>query len=982
MRLRVEVVSTDVSEQVLIQTLQIRQSLTDRSSQLSLAFIRAGADQQGVPPAVYGEAQYDVSIFGISIRELYDIAVIDVDTGVRCFGGTIRQIKPERKKAGLVTLQCDCLDYSVLLEEAYVVAENYTNKTDQFILQDLITRYQPKLSALAANVQSTVTIPTWTIKERSLREAIDELIEYTGCDYRVDYYQNFLYFKPRTKPAPWGLSDHPNNSTTFPIDAFMEYSRDAIKIINRCTFLGAALTSTTRLKVTYDDPVSQQQYGVRSHTLIDEQITDGTTAILRAKQVVVENAYPRESLSLKTLKDGLQVGLTLAIRYDDFFVDSSYQILEMGVRQLTRTKTEYSLTLGLEVPDVTRVLKMLDARTKNTGIPTAIPADGSVTDSSIAAGGLDLSNFYGTLDADNIQIDAGSITGTITAGQDIDINAAVINGTISAANNVIVEAGTIQGVIQGNSVKVDTGTFQGLIITDQLANGILDDLGKYAASMRPVRMVQGPPLDPFPPTNPPLPNDNYPPGSYFYYVPQNLFYKMNPDGVTAVNQGNNPDTLAGILPLYHIGALNAKSINGLILSNQIKDITVGQINGQITAAKIDSVNASVISGSISSTQGVTIDGQVITGNISAAYIGNITAAQISTSIQNSQIAGITADKITTSISHTQIGTINAATITVGFIGDGQISSINGGKITAQSIDSSKINADNITVGGSASQATNPAKINVVDSNRQLCAQVGYLTTTQNGGWFKFFGAGGDNYNNAKIKTSETVSGFPPKSTYSLDLLDANLSITNTNVTPAIGNTSVYTSPTTFEATYSSIALNVSGSNQNNGSSKTMLVTRGLVFQNNLNTRGSFNRHSANEDSMELVIYNGGTIQCHLNGPTGVIGCTGFFSIRGQADGKGGQFTYSKPGGGQGVLNFVGGIMTGGSLFAEDGTLEWTTPPDTPKGLESMSHLERIEYDRKLLEKQQQPEPQQDSGKPRKRRGLIKRILGIEGEKET
>jgi hypothetical protein len=121
------------------------------------------------------------------------------------------------------------------------------------------------------------------------------------------------------------------------------------------------------------------------------------------------------------------------------------------------------------------------------------------------------------------------------------------------------------------------------------------------------------------------------------------------------------------------------------------------------------------------------------------------------------------------------------------------------------VDSDKLNATAINVGAGGGK---PGVINVVDGAASVVARVGQLDTGAYGGWFKVFGAGGTGYSDAKVKTD--TSG--------------NLFINNAALSITAGSDTLSTGPTTFDATYSSLALTLVG-----GGYQTSVVTRGLVL---------------------------------------------------------------------------------------------------------------------------------------------------------
>jgi hypothetical protein len=656
MRLRVIISDADASDSVLAESVQVTQSISDRVSTASFAMKLEGL----VTNAVYDTAVYDTDVYGVDVRELQDVRIEEWGTAKRIFAGTVRQIKPNRKRKDLVLQNCDCQDYTTYLDEAFIQSETFApGTTDQQIIIALATKYAPQLIANTSTVAVVDTLSGgWSVLEKTFHEALDELIEITGGDYRVDYTKTLRYFEASPTAAPFGFSNTPNYSTTFPIDAEASYTRDAIKLVNRCTVLGAVMPGGQRLKVTYDDPISQATYGIRATTVIDDQQTVGATAILKAQAVVEQNANPLETISLKTQKDGLEAGMSLAVTHSTYRIAKSYLIYELSLQQRSQTLTEYSVSLGARPPDTLRLLKQIDARSRrNTASPVAVPANGTVTNSSISGTGLDVNNLYGT------------ITGT-----DVIIDAAVVAGSISGTN-VTVDAKAIQGVITGTNVAVDVKTFQGAIISSQVADNLIDRLSLYKDSLRPIPDLSYVPA---------LPSADYPNGAIYRNTDDGQFYE-NRNGTWGLTDQNS--VFSGRVNFYHVGSINAGSIVGAIIAAQINSVNAGSIVGQISSDHIGTVNASAI-----------------TGVIDAVHIGGVHADLIQGSIVAGQITSVNGATINAgSIVSTSIGSVNGGTINIGTVDDSKIASVSANKLTVGTINCSlinviNINAANITVG--------------------------------------------------------------------------------------------------------------------------------------------------------------------------------------------------------------------------------------------------------------------------------------------
>lgn len=766
MRPKVYVNEADYSTSVLVEGLEISQNITDRVSTASITF-----RSQAGEPSLYDEANYDIDIYSVDVKELYSVRIENRDTGKAQFSGTIRNIRPVRKSPTTVFYECQCQDWSTVLDESYIELETFEGLSDQAIIQFLVNKYTAgQLTALPENISSIVFLTVWEVREKTLRQALDEIVEFSGADWRIDWDKNLIYFLPTDFPAPFGLSSTPNSvagqigltwdamsgtwqstgetwdetgeldqfagSTTltwnaitgtwdeassdvtwvdpgeaglvtFGIDAFTQYDRDAIRIINRCTVLGAVLPGGKRLRVVYDDPISQMNYGIRAHTVVDDQITVGATAMLRAKALVEENAYPRETISLKTFIDGLEVGQSLAIYHRAHFINGTYVIRELRIKQITRNLTEYSITAGARPPDTLRLLRTIDARSRrNTGAPVANPADGTVTDSSIATGGLT---------ADVIEsVNANSIFGTITAEKIGSVSAAVISGAINASQIATVSATSIQGVITANQVgSITATTIQGVILSNQVADGLLDRLSLYSDSLRPIPSFASPPS---------LPSDNHPDGAFFYNTTNGFFYKNIGGSWIVVPEGT---AVAGKLEYYHIGTIKAQSIIGVILAAQIESINASQIVGQISASTIGVINVSALTGVLTAGSAAKIDVGALQGSLTVDRISNLSSFDIglfSGTITISKISNLGAFSISNFSGSLDVGqltgtltTANVARINVGtMLGLLQASQIGDLQIITRHIATGVITADKIT--DATITATEIATLTITASN--------------------------------------------------------------------------------------------------------------------------------------------------------------------------------------------------------------------------------------------------------------------------
>lgn len=616
MRLTVLVNDSDLSDAVDAKSLTINKDISSRISTASMTFVLK--DVQNT--ARYDElgTTYDTARYGVDIREMYAIEIRESTFGILHFSGQVSRLQYKRESRNVLRIQCDCSDYTSILDRTVIPSATFTGQSDRSIIQAVVAAYCPTISSLTANIaQILPTVGYYQVESKSVRQVIEEICELSGAEWRVSA-KDLFYFLPTAYPAPFGLSSAPDNFTTFGIDADTEYTRDFIKPVNRCTVIGGFEPGGTQINVTYEDPVSEVMYGVQAHTIVDRDITLVADAILRAKVTVEQKAYPEESLTLTTYKDGLDVGQSLPIFHADYKVNGQYIIRSMRLQQVTRSLTRYSLDLGVKPPDEEVLLRQLEARSRRSTIaPTALAAPGSVSDQSISVGG----------------ISAGSIN---------SVNTTSLIGLVSSTQISSVNAVSIAGVITAGQIgSINAATIQGAIISSQVADNLIDRLGMYANALRPITAVEGFPL-------PPLPDPNFPEDSVIFRKDGAVFY-TNHGGTWTLTAGST--AIAGKLEFYHIGEINAAQINGVILAAQIGTVNASTIQGSISASQIGSVNASSIAGTVTATQ-----------------IGSINAATINIGlIQDGQIGTVGAGKLTA-------GTITATvTMTSPVITGGSIS---------------------------------------------------------------------------------------------------------------------------------------------------------------------------------------------------------------------------------------------------------------------------------------------------------------------
>jgi hypothetical protein len=853
--------STDITDGCRLQDTRINYDSTRRITTAQLTIMGHTLGRL----ARYDEAHFDFDSYGVDIGDLYLCTILDGRDGVtKLFEGRIFALGMEQSDTPTfeVLYKAELNDYAAYLDRS--VCWGGFNLTlpasDQQIIQGLLGHFCPQIDP-ADTAELVPVIQNYDWKNKTCRQVVDDMAGLGGGEWRVDFDGRLHYRLAADAPeAPFALSTSPDGVASFPVRV-SGFKRDFLHPVNRCFVRGAPVSQGVWIEAEYADPVSVAKYGELQGTIIDEQVTTGWDAAMRAKAEVLKYAYPVESGSFTLwAQDGLQVGQQVSITEDALGIRGWYVIRSLAMQWVTSDDVQYTGQFGAAKPDLETLLRLLDqrARWKSSIMPPASTAPGSITDANIKVPpGLSASSIG--------SVNAGTIVGQINAGQIGSVNAGSIAGVIQAGQIGAVNAHTIEGYIQGDQIgSVNATSINGVIVTDQLADRIIDDLAKYADALRPIQIVKiG---DPWPVT---LPNDNFPPNSFFYYEPDGHFYQMDGGG-TGWFLNDNPK--ASVMSFYQIGRINATSITGLIVAAQIQSILAGQITGGITAGQITSVNASAIAGKIEANQINTVNASAIQGTISAGQITSIDAGQI-----------------TGYISSGQIGSINAATITIGLIQDGQIGTISGSKLVVGSVSTDKLSTTSIDVGGGGSK---PGKINVYNAST-IIGEIGLLTGGVYGGWFKVFGAGGTGYADAKVYTDAAGSLF----------------IRNVDLTITSANGTLSTSPTVFDATYTSITMKLV-----QGSDSISLVSRGIVFYSSSSKIGSLVR-SPSGSYLEMEM-GAGASYILMSGQYGIRSDQGYSVGGTKVINSSGQFTGTVTGTFAGTV--TGSVNTTGTVYAAGG----------------------------------------------------------------
>ncbi|NOZ27957.1 MAG: hypothetical protein GXP39_07895 [Chloroflexi bacterium] len=234
MALTVTVGGVDRTANVVYESLEIRRTLGEVTDSCRLEFY-------GFTPSAWQE-------------------IVIQDGTTKLFAGYIVSVKRDIVAGTGTIYVAECEDYSLLFRTK-LVDEHYLNQTDQAIIQDLISTYLGAEGFTTTSVASSGTIESVSFNNVTLYEAMQKIADLTGYVWYVDPNKDVHYHGESATAAPFGLSDSPDNVTTFGyLEDSWQFEEDASDIRNRITVRGGIRAS---------DPVTESFSG------------DGTTTMFR-----------------------------------------------------------------------------------------------------------------------------------------------------------------------------------------------------------------------------------------------------------------------------------------------------------------------------------------------------------------------------------------------------------------------------------------------------------------------------------------------------------------------------------------------------------------------------------------------------------------------------------------------------------------------------------------------------------------------------
>ncbi len=238
-----------------------------------------------------------------------------------------------------------------MLPTKIFITEDYTNKTEQFIIDDLFATYLPEVNTTTyvESSGSTITI-AWTRK--TLTEALEELAGIFEKQWYIDYEFNLHYFTPASDTAPFALSDDPFGTSFIPYKN-IRHKEDITGIINRVIVVG----DNGAIVQTRTSAASFALYGrYFDGKVVNNDINTNAWANAVGDAVLDELAFAKTDGRLMLYQEGLVVGQKVKIVNAFRGLDDYYLVQSVRLALIGASEEKIDITYGDYKPGLTDLL--------------------------------------------------------------------------------------------------------------------------------------------------------------------------------------------------------------------------------------------------------------------------------------------------------------------------------------------------------------------------------------------------------------------------------------------------------------------------------------------------------------------------------------------------------------------------------------------------------------------------------------------------
>jgi len=186
------------------------------------------------------------------------------------FAGKVAKI--EHRLIGVrKVFRCKGQDWNAELKRK-LVNKSYRSKTEKYIIDDLFSTYWSDINTSTYVVDPGETITSIDFTRISLDDALEQLAENYNREWYIDTEKKLHYFTAGTDTAPFGLSDAPDMSTSFPYYNLV-HNKDATKLCNRVTVMGGDSEIIKPVTAKYNDVSAPSFTSYLSEVTDDDEAT-------------------------------------------------------------------------------------------------------------------------------------------------------------------------------------------------------------------------------------------------------------------------------------------------------------------------------------------------------------------------------------------------------------------------------------------------------------------------------------------------------------------------------------------------------------------------------------------------------------------------------------------------------------------------------------------------------------------------------------
>lgn len=177
----------------------------------------------------------------------------------------------------------------------------------------------------------------------SLEESLQHINLTTGGEQYVDHYKQLHnYAAGENIPAPFGLSDTPDDVTTFAFEN-LHLPEDAYQLCNAIFIQGDGISGWRT------DAASIEAYGRWEDAEKDARITTQAGINERGDAILAERAQPRRSGSVRCWQPGLRKGMTIPITSSGMSPATQTWLITAISEHIEKGRWAYDLSIG-DVP--------------------------------------------------------------------------------------------------------------------------------------------------------------------------------------------------------------------------------------------------------------------------------------------------------------------------------------------------------------------------------------------------------------------------------------------------------------------------------------------------------------------------------------------------------------------------------------------------------------------------------------------------------